>query len=101
MISAAELVGPFACQRSHPSLLLSLGREPSRSPWASVRPASHGRPMPEPYPPAKRGCLAMLTIHGPKTRFCDGVSRRSFLQIGALGMAGAGLNLANIFRSEA
>ena len=43
----------------------------------------------------------MLTIHGPKTRFCDGVSRRSFLQIGALGMAGAGLNLADIFRSEA
>src|SRR5213078_3202697 len=35
------------------------------------------------------------------TRFCDGVSRRSFLQIGALGMAGAGLNLADIFRSEA
>lgn len=43
----------------------------------------------------------MLTIHGPKTRFCDGVSRRSFLQIGALGMAGAGLNLADIFRNEA
>lgn len=31
----------------------------------------------------------MLTIHGPRQRFCDGVSRRNFLRIGALGMGGA------------
>lgn len=34
----------------------------------------------------------MLTLHGkPGGRFCDGLSRRSFLSIGALGFAGATL----------
>ncbi len=32
----------------------------------------------------------MLTILGePKTRFCDGISRRGFLKIGALGFGAA------------
>jgi hypothetical protein len=43
----------------------------------------------------------MLTIFGRAGRFCDGVSRRSFLKIGALGVAAGGLTLADIFRSEA
>ncbi len=43
----------------------------------------------------------MLTIFGQKNRFCDGVSRRSFLRIGALGIGAASLNLADIFRAEA
>ncbi len=33
----------------------------------------------------------MLTIYGSKNRFCDGVSRRNFLRIGALGMGGVAL----------
>jgi hypothetical protein len=33
----------------------------------------------------------MLTILGGKQRFCDGVSRRNFLKIGALAMGGVGL----------
>jgi hypothetical protein len=33
----------------------------------------------------------MLTIWGEKQRFCDGVTRRGFLKIGAFG---AGLTLA-------
>ena len=33
----------------------------------------------------------MLTILGPRGRFCDGVSRRSFLKIGGLAMGGIGL----------
>lgn len=33
----------------------------------------------------------MLTIYGPKARFCDGVSRRNFLKIGALGLGGLAL----------
>ena len=33
----------------------------------------------------------MLTISTGKSRFCDGVSRRSFLQIGALAMGGLSL----------
>src|ERR1044071_9606968 len=34
----------------------------------------------------------MLTIYGNRTlRFCDGVSRRNFLKIGALGMGGLAL----------
>ena len=33
----------------------------------------------------------MLTIYGPQTRFCDGISRRNFLKIGALGLGGLAL----------
>ena len=45
----------------------------------------------------------MLEILGPRTRYCDGVSRRSFLKIGGLGFAaGAGsVGLADILRAEA
>jgi len=43
----------------------------------------------------------MLTIFGQNNRFCDGIARRSFLQIGALGLPFGALTLANIFRSEA
>src|SRR5262245_37225337 len=43
----------------------------------------------------------MLTIHGKPTRYCDGVSRRSFIKIGALGVGAAGLTLADVFRAEA
>ena len=42
----------------------------------------------------------MLTILGKKTgRFCDGVSRRAFLQIGALSLGG--MSLPEILRAEA
>jgi hypothetical protein len=40
----------------------------------------------------------MLTIWGEKQRFCDGVTRRSFLKIGAFG---AGLTLAEMLRLRA
>jgi hypothetical protein len=40
----------------------------------------------------------MLTLWGAKQRFCDGLSRRSFLQIGAFG---AGLTLAEMLRHKA
>jgi hypothetical protein len=40
----------------------------------------------------------MFTIWGAKQRFCDGVSRRSFMKIGAFG---AGLTLADMLRSQA
>src|SRR5678815_2243644 len=33
----------------------------------------------------------MLTIYGSNQRFCDGVSRRNFLKIGALGLGGLAL----------
>src|SRR6185295_4068269 len=33
----------------------------------------------------------MLTIYGKSPRFCDGVSRRNFLKIGALGLGGLAL----------
>ena len=33
----------------------------------------------------------MLTIYGQRSRFCDGVSRRNFLKIGALGLGGLAL----------
>lgn len=41
----------------------------------------------------------MLTIHGKRQRYCDGVSRRGFLKIGGLGIAGFGL--ADLLRAEA
>ena len=41
----------------------------------------------------------MLTIPGQSHRFCDGVSRRNFLRIGALGLGG--LNLAQLIQAEA
>ncbi len=43
----------------------------------------------------------MLTIKGPASRFCDGQSRRSFLQIGALSFGAGGLTLADLYRAEA
>jgi hypothetical protein len=43
----------------------------------------------------------MLTIFGQTNRFCDGISRRSFLKIGALGIGTGSLTLADVFRSEA
>ncbi len=41
----------------------------------------------------------MLTISGNPYRFCDGIRRRDFLQIGALGMGG--LCLTDLLRAEA
>ncbi len=41
----------------------------------------------------------MLTINGSKSKFCDGVSRRNFLRIGALGLGG--LTLPQLLRAEA
>ncbi|WP_439630073.1 DUF1501 domain-containing protein [Gemmata sp.] len=41
----------------------------------------------------------MLTVPGPAARFCDGVSRRSFLRAGSLGLGG--LTLPGLMRAEA
>ncbi len=41
----------------------------------------------------------MLSIQGPSHRYCDGVSRRSFLRIG--GLALGGLSLAQLLQAEA
>src|SRR5262245_9153116 len=40
----------------------------------------------------------MLTIPGPHSRYCDGVSRRSWLKIG--GLALGGLSLPEILRAQ-
>jgi hypothetical protein len=42
-----------------------------------------------------KGGTTMLTLWGAKQKFCDGLSRRNFLQIGAFG---AGLTLADMLR---
>src|SRR5437868_7291104 len=44
------------------------------------------------------GGLTMLTLLGGAQRYCDGVSRRNFLKIGAVG---AGLTLAEMLRARA
>jgi len=41
----------------------------------------------------------MLTIYGNKSRFCDGISRRNFLKIGALSLGG--FSLPQLLRAEA
>src|SRR5204862_3788297 len=41
----------------------------------------------------------MLTIYGSKQRCCDGISRRNFLKIGALGLGG--LTLPQLLQAEA
>ena len=41
----------------------------------------------------------MLTVTGSRSRYCDGVSRRSFLQVGALGTTG--LTLSSLMKAEA
>jgi hypothetical protein len=43
--------------------------------------------------------MLMLKILGSNNRFCDGISRRDFLQIGGLGAAG--LTLPQLFRARA
>ena len=44
----------------------------------------------------------MLTIFQNKAnKYCDGVSRRSFLKVGAMGVGAAGLTLSDLFRLEA
>jgi uncharacterized protein (DUF1501 family) len=43
----------------------------------------------------------MLTILGRASRFCDGLSRRSFLKIGAFSFGAAHLTLADVFRAQA
>jgi hypothetical protein len=43
----------------------------------------------------------MLTIHGSKHRYCDGVTRRGFLKIGAFSFGAAHFTLADVFRAEA
>ncbi len=40
----------------------------------------------------------MLTLSGSSHRYCDGISRRSFLQIGSLAVGG--LTLPNLLRAE-
>jgi len=43
----------------------------------------------------------MLTIYGKRNRYCDGVSRRSFLRIGSLGLGSGAFTLADLNRLEA
>ncbi|MCC6418627.1 MAG: DUF1501 domain-containing protein [Gemmataceae bacterium] len=43
----------------------------------------------------------MLTIWGDRGRFCDGISRRGFLKIGAFSFGAAALSLADVYRAEA
>src|SRR5437667_8864204 len=40
---------------------------------------------------ANAGAGLMLTIYGQQYRFCDGISRRNFMKIGALGLGGLAL----------
>ncbi len=43
----------------------------------------------------------MLSIPIGTTRFCDGVSRRAFLQIGAVSFGALHLTLSDLLRAEA
>jgi hypothetical protein len=43
----------------------------------------------------------MMTIQGRTSRFCDGLSRRSFLKIGAFSFGATTLTLADVYRAQA
>jgi hypothetical protein len=43
----------------------------------------------------------MLNIPFGRTRFCDGISRRNFLKVGALSFGAVNLTLADVLRAEA
>lgn len=43
----------------------------------------------------------MLTLHGAPSRYCDGISRRSALKIGAFSFGATTLTLADVYRAEA
>ena len=46
----------------------------------------------------------MLSVYGSKTTrnaYCDQISRRGVLKIGALGVGAFGLNMADVLRAEA
>ena len=43
----------------------------------------------------------MITLYGQNVRHCDGVARRDFLRIGALGTGAAAFNLVDLNRAEA
>lgn len=43
----------------------------------------------------------MLTFLGRSNRYCDGLSRRSFLRIGGLGLAAGAFGLPDLYRAEA
>src|SRR3954470_16227034 len=47
--------------------------------------------------------IAMFTLWGPKSRYCDGLCRRSFMQLGGLALGGLGLpslSLPGLLRAE-
>ncbi len=43
----------------------------------------------------------MLQIQGPASKFCDGMSRRGFFQVGACALGAASFSLADLYRAEA
>lgn len=43
----------------------------------------------------------MLNIAGPKSRYCDGVTRRNFFRVGTFAFGAASLSLADVYRAEA
>src|SRR5258708_1901497 len=61
---------------------------------------SHPHGASAPLASLLEGVFRMLTIFGRKQRFCDGVSRRSFLKIGAFAFGAYHLSLADVLRAE-
>src|SRR5262245_23031957 len=43
----------------------------------------------------------MLNVAGPKSRYCDGLTRRNFLKIGAFSFGAFNFTLADLYRAEA
>src|SRR5262245_48504025 len=65
-----------------------------------ILPTDHGGFTPRRSPESAQGGNTMLKIHAnDRHRYCDGLTRRSFLQAGALGLAGLGLS--DLLRAKA
>src|SRR3954471_23829039 len=63
-----------------------------------------GTPRPDfrrwPTDSPRRKGLDMLTVYGRPQKLCDGVSRRSFLKIGAFAFGATRFTLADVLRAE-
>src|SRR6516225_733613 len=74
------------------------GRGGSSGPAWNKRNAIDAKRQPHSY--LRKG-PAMLNIPGPSSRFCDGVTRRNFLKIGAFTFGATAFSLADIYRADA
>src|ERR1700677_1090073 len=69
---------------------------PVRTGRGGVRPGTCQYP---PVPTSHKG-FSMLNIPGPRSTYCDGISRRSFLKAGTFAFGATAFNMVDVLRAE-